>query len=106
RISGILVAGSVLAWWAITPLLATLVSPDTIATQLAKLGYLADISKPGGPGAWDPATHTFGSYADAIYRAYIRQIGAGAVAAGGFITLMKTIPTIVSSFRESIASMK
>lgn len=106
RISGILVAGSVLAWWALTPLLTTLVSPDTIALQLVKLGYLADINTSGGPGAWDAGAHTFGSYADAIYRAYIRQIGAGAVAAGGFITLLKTIPTIVSSFRESIASMR
>lgn len=106
RISGILVAGSVLAWWAMIPLLATLVSPDTIALQLVKLGYLANINTAGGVGAWDPQTHTFGNYADAIYRAYIRQIGAGAVASGGFITLVKTIPTIVSSFRESIGSMK
>ncbi len=106
RISGVLVAGSVLAWWGMIPLLTTLVAPDTIALQLVKLGYLVDINTAGGPGAWDPATHSFGSYADAIYRAYIRQIGAGAVAAGGFITLIKTIPTIVSSFRESIASMK
>lgn len=106
RISGVLVAGSVLAWWGLIPLLTTLVSPDTIALQLVKLGYLANMNAAGGPGAWNPETHTFGSYADAIYRAYIRQIGAGAVAAGGFITLMKTIPTIVSSFRESIASMK
>ncbi|MFZ6000670.1 MAG: OPT/YSL family transporter, partial [Bacteroidota bacterium] len=43
RISGVLVAGSVLAWWAFTPLLSTLVHPDVIALQLAKLGYLADI---------------------------------------------------------------
>lgn len=106
RISGVLVAGSVLAWWAMTPLLATLVDPDTIALQLVKLGYLADIHAPGGPGTWDPQTHSFGSYADAIYRAYIRQIGAGCVAAGGFITLIKTIPTIISSFKESIGSMK
>jgi OPT family oligopeptide transporter len=106
RISGVLVAGSVLAWWGFTPLLATLVSPDVIALQLAKLGYLADVNTAGGPGSWDPATHSFGSYADAIYRAYIRQIGAGAVAAGGFITLMKTIPTIVGSFRDSIGSLK
>jgi OPT family oligopeptide transporter len=106
RISGVLVAGSVLAWWALIPLLATLVHPDTIALQLVKLGNLADINTPGGFGNWDPATHTFGSYADAIYRAYIRQIGAGSVAAGGFITLMKTIPTIVSSFKESIGSLK
>jgi OPT family oligopeptide transporter len=106
KISGVLVAGSVLAWWAIIPLLTTLVAPDTIALQLVKLGNLPDINTAGGPGAWDPATHTFGSYADAIYRAYIRQIGAGAVAAGGFITLLKTIPTIISSFKESMGSLK
>src|SRR5688572_27832302 len=106
KISGVLVAGSVLAWWALIPLLTTLVDSDTIALQLVKLGYLADINKSGGPGAWNAETHTFGSYADAIYRAYIRQIGAGSVAAGGFITLIKTIPTIVSSFKESIGSMK
>lgn len=106
KISGVLVAGSVLAWWAMIPLMATLVAPDTIALQLVKLGYLADINSGGGPGNWDPAAHTFGNYAAAIYRAYIRQIGAGAVAAGGFITLIKTIPTIVSSFSESIKSLK
>jgi len=106
RIAGVLVAGSVLAWWAMIPLLVTLVPPDTIALQLVKLGYLKDITAAGGPGSWDPATHSFGSYADAIYRAYIRQIGAGSVAAGGLITLVKTIPTIISSFRESITSLK
>jgi OPT family oligopeptide transporter len=106
RISGVLVAGSVLAWWAMIPLLSTLVSPTTIADQLVKLGYLASLDTAGGPGGWNPGTQSFASYADAIYRAYIRQIGAGAVAAGGFITLMKTIPTIVSSFRDSMGSLK
>ncbi len=33
-------------------------------------------------------------------------IGTGAVAMGGLITLIKTIPTIVASFRESIGSVK
>lgn len=106
KIAGVLVAGSVLAWWGLTPLLATLVPAETIALQLVKLGYLADLSTPGGPGNWNPETASFSSYADAIYRAYIRQIGAGAVAAGGFITLLKTIPTIVNSFRESVQSLK
>jgi OPT family oligopeptide transporter len=108
RISGVLVAGSVLAWWAIIPLLSTLVSPEVVATQLVKLGNLPDINSPGADtnGYWDPVTKTFGSYADALYRAYIRQIGAGCVAAGGFITLLKTIPTIISSFRESVGSLK
>jgi len=106
KISGVLVAGGVIAWFAFTPLLASLVPPDTIAAQLAKLGYLADVTKAGGPGGWDPATHSFADYSTAIYRAYIRQIGAGAVAAGGFITLIKTIPTIISSFKSSLGSIK
>jgi putative OPT family oligopeptide transporter len=71
-----------------------------------KLGYLKDLTTAGGPGGWDPATHTFSDYSVAIYRAYVRQIGAGAVAAGGFITLFKTIPTIISSFKGSVGSLK
>ncbi len=105
RISGVLVAGSVLAWWAIIPLLSTLVPPEVIATQLAKVGYLKDINVAGGKGDWDPVNKTFANFSTALYFAYIRQIGAGAVAAGGMITLMKTIPTIVDSFRKSMASL-
>lgn len=106
KIGGVLVAGSVLAWWAIIPLLATLVPYEQVAHQLVTLGYLADINTAGGKGNWDPITKTFSNASSALYFAYIRQIGAGAVAAGGFITLMKTIPTIVSSFRDSMASLK
>ncbi|HLZ17843.1 MAG TPA: OPT/YSL family transporter, partial [Cyclobacteriaceae bacterium] len=106
RISGVLVAGSVLAWWAIIPLLATLVPFEQVAHQLVTLGYLKDITTAGGRGNWDPLTKTFANPSSALYFAYIRQIGAGAVAAGGFITLLKTIPTIVSSFRESMGSLK
>ncbi|MDQ2752648.1 MAG: OPT/YSL family transporter, partial [Bacteroidota bacterium] len=53
---------------------------------------------------WNPITHQFADTSDALYRAYVRQGGAGAVAAGGFITLLKTIPTIIASFKESISS--
>lgn len=106
KIGGVLVAGGILSWFVFIPLLASLINPDVIAAQLAKLGYLADVTKAGGPGGWDPATHSFADWATAIYRAYVRQIGAGAVAAGGFITLIKTIPTIISSFKGSIGSLK
>jgi OPT family oligopeptide transporter len=106
RIGGVLVAGGVLAWVGLIPLLASLVDPQVIATQMVKLGYLKDLATPGGAGGWDPVAHTFAEPAKAIYRAYIRQIGAGAVAAGGFITLMKTLPTIVSSFKDSLASLR
>ena len=106
KIAGVLVAGSVLTWFVFNPLLASLVPSDMIAQQLIKLGYLKDINTPGGQGNWDPVTHTFADYSTAIYRAYVRQIGAGAVAAGGFITLFKTIPTIISSFKGSMSSLK
>ncbi|WP_343689916.1 OPT/YSL family transporter [Chitinophaga sp.] len=106
RIAGVLVAGGVLSWLVLIPLLASLLPGDLIATQLVKLGYLADLATPGGKGNWNPATHTFADYSAAIYFAYVRQIGAGAVAAGGFITLIKTIPTIISSFKGSLGSLK
>ena len=105
KIAGVLVAGGVLAWLGLIPLLASLVPAETTALQLVKLGYLKDLLTPGGPGGWDPASKTFADTASAIYRAYVRQIGAGAVAAGGFITLIKTIPTIISSFKSSFGSM-
>ncbi len=99
RIGGILVAGGVLAWIALIPLLATVVPADTIAAQLVKLGF--DLKDFG----WNAEFHTFGNLSGAIYRAYIRQIGAGAVAAAGFITLLKTMPTIVASFKEALISL-
>jgi putative OPT family oligopeptide transporter len=89
----------VLAWLGLIPLLGFLVPGDMVHAQLIKVG-----NNPAGFG-WDPATHTFGNTANAIYRAYVRQIGAGAVAAGGFITLLKTLPTIYSSLRDSIRSL-
>lgn len=105
RIAGVLVAGGVLAWFGLTPLLATLVSPDVIAAQLDKLD-LMDMTQMNARFGWDPVAHTFGNLSEAIYRAYIRQIGAGAVAGAGFITLIKTMPTIISSFRDSMGDLR
>jgi putative OPT family oligopeptide transporter len=98
--SALLAAGGVMAWLALIPLLASLVPGAAIAMQLTKLGYV-----PGKYG-YSPETQEFADLNWAVYFAYVRQIGAGAVAAGGFITLLKTIPTIVSSFKGSIASLR
>jgi OPT family oligopeptide transporter len=106
KIAGVLVAGGVLAWLGLIPLLATLIDPLRAATQLVKLGLLTDLTTAGGSVGWDPVSRTFSDYPLAIYQAYVKQIGAGAVAAGGFITLLKTIPTIVSSFKDSVGSLK
>jgi len=105
KIAGVLVAGGVFAWMVMIPLLSKLVPPEVIIAQLIKLGYLKDALTAGGKGDWDPVAHTFSDYSAAIYYAYVRQIGAGAVAAGGFITLIKTVPTIVSSFKGSFGSI-
>jgi len=81
------------------PLLVTLVPPDTIALQLVKLGYLRDLTAAGGPGSWDPATH----HLEVMRTPYTGPTSAdrsGVRSAGGLITLVKTIPTIISSFRE------
>ena len=99
RIAGVLVAGGVLAWLGVIPLLGFLVEPAAIADQLGRVGV-----NPARFG-WDPAALTFADMPNAVYQAYIRQIGAGAVAAGGFITLLKTLPTIWVSLRDSIRSM-
>lgn len=106
KIAGVLVAGGVIAWLGLIPLIASVVPMETIAAQLVKLGYLRDMAASGGPGGWAPQTMTFADTPGAIYTAYIRQIGAGAVAAGGFMTLVKTIPTIISSFKESLGSIR
>jgi OPT family oligopeptide transporter len=106
RIAGVLVAGGVLAWLGLIPLLATVVPPDTIAAQLHKLGLILDLSQPNARFGWDPAAHSISNLSEAIYRAYVRQIGAGAVAGAGFITLIKTMPTIVSSFKDSLADLR
>lgn len=105
KISGILVAGGILAWFGLIPLLATLVPTDTIVAQLAKLD-LMKIAEDSPKFGWIAETQTLGNVSEAIYRAYIRQIGAGAVAAAGFITLLKTMPTIFSAFTSSLASLR
>jgi putative OPT family oligopeptide transporter len=43
---------------------------------------------------------------DQLWNYYIRYIGAGAVAAAGLITLMKTMPTIVAALRAGASEMR
>jgi putative OPT family oligopeptide transporter len=91
RIAGELASGGVLSWLAIIPLIAIFVPETRLLDDLQRLGYSE---------AWK-ASH---SHAQWIYYAYVRYIGAGAVACAGVMTLIKTLPTIVSAFRESVKS--
>lgn len=44
--------------------------------------------------------------AAAIWSSYVKYIGAGAIATGGIISLIKSLPLIVTTFRDSMKSMK
>ncbi len=91
RISSELFSGGLLAWMALIPLIAIFVPESRVVQDLENLGFSA---------AWRENNN----YANWIYRAYIRYIGAGAVACAGVMTLIKTIPTIASAFKESMKS--
>src|SRR5919198_6505867 len=86
RIAGVMFAGGVLSWMVLLPLLSI-------------LGRYMPGPFPPVPASGlriDQMT------AQQIWSAYIRYTGAGAVLAAGIITLARTIPTIVSSFRDSM----
>src|SRR5713101_1415823 len=91
RIASELFSGGLLAWMALIPLISIFVPESRLVDDLTKLGFSE---------GWRNG-HT---YAEWIYRAYIRYIGAGAVACAGVMTLIKTLPTIVNAFRESVKS--
>ncbi|HEX7198406.1 MAG TPA: oligopeptide transporter, OPT family, partial [Dongiaceae bacterium] len=93
KIAGELASGGVLAWLALIPLISWLVPETRLVKDLTDLGF---------SDAWR-ASH---AHAEWIYRAYIRYIGAGAVACAGVMTLIKTLPTIVSAFSESVKSLR
>ncbi|HSG40173.1 MAG TPA: oligopeptide transporter, OPT family, partial [Thermoanaerobaculia bacterium] len=93
RIAGIMVSGSVLSWLALIPLLSMFVPDATVHADLRNLGLTQEWINSNPPSAW-------------FYRAYIRYIGAGAVAMAGLMTLLRTLPVIFSSVRDSLRDMR
>ena len=88
RISSYMFAGGILSWLVLIPLI-TLFGADTIiAPSTATIGEV--YAEGGAYGIWG---------------SYIRYIGAGALAAGGIISLIKSLPLIVRTFADSIKSM-
>ena len=86
RIAGVMFAGGVLSWMVLLPLLSILgrYMPGPFPPVPASGLRIAEMTAPQ------------------LWSAYIRYTGAGAVLAAGLITLARTIPTIVSSFRDSV----
>ena len=95
RIAGTMVAGGVLSWLVLLPLLSLL--GGSITTPFPPIHpAMANNPATGQPfliSEMNPGQ---------IWSAYIRYIGAGAVLAAGLITLGRTLPTIISSAREGL----
>ena len=88
QVAGILVSGGVFSWLVLMP-------------AIRFFGSLA-------PGqALYPSTIPIPLMtSDQLWASYIRPMGAGAVAAAGLITLLKTLPTIWSALRAGIADVQ
>jgi putative OPT family oligopeptide transporter len=86
RIAGVMFAGGVLSWLVLLPLLSI-------------MGNYMTVPFPPVPAS---GLRIDQMSASQLWSAYIRYTGAGAVLASGIITLARTIPTIVSSFRDSV----
>ena len=86
RIAGVMFAGGVLSWLVLLPL-------------LSYLGNFMTVPLPPVPAS---GLRIDQMSAGQLWSAYIRYTGAGAVLAAGLITLARTLPTIVASFRESV----
>lgn len=84
-ISSWMLAGGIVSWFIIMPLIKTF-GGDTVLypadAPISELGY------------WD------------LWDNYIRYVGAGAVAAGGIFSLIKSLPLIFKTFAESMKSLK
>ena len=89
KISSYMFAGGVFSWMVLIPLIVLFGEQLILYPGTAPIGemFAAD-----GAGA--------------IWSSYIRYIGAGALAAGGIISLIKSLPLIVRTFRDALKSMK
>jgi len=81
KVSSYLLAGGTVGWFVIMPLIAlfggdTVLYPGTVPVSEM--------------GTWD------------LWGQYIRYIGAGAVACGGILSLIKSLPMIVRTFRDAM----
>ncbi len=91
KIASYMFAGSLMGWMAIIPLIClfgadTWMYPADVGVTIGQL-----YAKKGASGLWG---------------SYLRYIGAGAIATGGIISLIKSLPLIVTTFRDSMKSMR
>lgn len=83
KISAYMLGGGTVAWFVIMPLIALFGGEAVIYPGEVAISQM---------GTWD------------IWDSYIRYIGAGAVLAGGIISLVKSLPLIISTFVGAMKS--
>ena len=88
RIATIMVSGGLLSWLVIIPIIAYWGEGQTVPFYPETSLLIPDM---------DPGL---------MWTRYIRYIGAGAVAAGGFITLIRSFPTMMESFRIGASQLR
>ena len=91
QIASYMFVGYIIGWMVIIPLIC-LFGPDTWLYPADVGTTIADLYAAGG--------------AAKIWSTYVKYIGAGAIATGGIISLIKSLPLIITTFRDSIKSMK
>lgn len=89
RISSYMFAGGIVSWLVLIPAIVLFGADLTLYPGTAPIG---EMYASGGAGA--------------IWGSYIRYIGAGALAAGGIISLVKSLPLIVRTFRDAMKGLK
>jgi putative OPT family oligopeptide transporter len=87
RVAGTMFAGGVLSWLVLIPLIKFFGAGLPVALYPGQLPI--SVMSPSD-----------------IWSNYIRYIGAGAVTMAGLVTLGRTVPTIVSSFRDAFKQLK
>ena len=91
KIASYMFVGSLMGWMVIIPMIC-LFGPDTWMYPAAEGTTIAQLYANGG--------------AAAIWSTYVKYIGSGAIATGCIISLIKSLPLIVTTFRDSMKSMK
>ncbi len=91
RIASYMFVGSLVGWMVLIPLICLFgadiwMYPADVGVTIGQL-----YAEGGASGIWD---------------SYVRYIGAGAIATGGIISLVKSLPLIITTFRDSMKSMK
>ncbi len=88
RISSYIFCGGLVSWMMLIPLIVMFGSDATLYPGTVPIG---EMFASGGVSA--------------IWSSYIRYIGAGALATGGIISLIKSLPMIVTTFRDSMKAL-